>query len=443
MNSSAVATTVEAKITVGPSAQRAFPTVSWIFFALSVLGAIGTANALWPLRRPWWLKLASFNSGWFANELPLHALSGNAVVVAFFAIWGALDDRPGLVGLVLTLVSSLGLVVLGMAHRQAGPAIDQALPEGLGAGYDTRVDPDLARRFDERRPRSWMVLPWLVWFSTPGVERVANVVYDSVAGRDLKLDVYRPASQPSDCPVLVEIHGGGWMLGDRRFDARPLMSRMVARGWICVSVNYRLSPRATWPDHIVDVKTALAWVREHVTGYGGDPDFVAVTGGSAGGHLAALAALTPNDAEYTPRFGVEAQIRACVSFYGVYDFANSLGLRRVAEMRFVERRVVKVPQADAPAVYERATPLARVNEDAPPFMVVQGTSDNLVFPAESRAFVDRLRLTSRAPVVYAEIPRGQHAFDAVPSLRTARVVAGVERFLTHTHSVYQEAAKWS
>jgi acetyl esterase/lipase len=413
--------------------------MSWIFLFLSVVGALGTANALWPLRRPWWLKLPSFNSGWVANELPLHALGWNVAMVAFFAWWGALDDRAGLVALVLTAVSSVGLLLLALAHRRAGPAVNRAVPEGLGVDYQTHVEPEFARRFDEPLPRPWMLLPWLVWFKAPGVERIANVVYASVAGRDLKLDVYRPAARPSQCPVLVEIHGGGWMMGDRRFDARPLMARMAARGWVCVSVDYRLGRSATWPDHIVDVKTALAWVREHVAEYGGDPEFVAVTGGSAGGHLAALAALTPNDAEYKPSSGVEAQIRACVSFYGVYDFNNSLGLRKPAEMKFVERYVVKLPAADAPDVYTRATPLARLNENAPPFMVVQGTSDNLVYPAESRAFVDRLRETSRAPVVYAEVPRGHHAFDAVPSVRTAHVVAGVERFLAHTYSVYREA----
>jgi acetyl esterase/lipase len=324
------------------------------------------------------------------------------------------------------------LVVLGAAHRRAAPAVTNALRDGLGVDHPTRPDQPL--------PRSWLVLPWLAWFTPRGVERLANIVYTTAAGKNLKLDVYQPSSRPDNCPVLVEIHGGGWMLGDRRFDARPLMTHMAARGWVCVSIDYRLGRRATWPDHIVDVKTALAWVREHVADYGGNPDFVAVTGGSAGGHLAALAALTPNDPEYKPQSGTEARIRACVSFYGVYDFDNRLGLRRPAEMRFVERHVMKVPQADAPEVYERATPLARVNADAPPFMVVQGTSDNLVFPAESRAFVDRLRNTSRQPVAYAEIPRGHHAFDTVPSIRTARVVTGVDQFLTHIKQRLDEAS---
>ena len=118
-------------------------------------------------------------------------------------------------------------------------------------------------------------------------------------------------------------------------------------------------------------------------------------------------------------------IRACVPFYGPYDFANSLGLHPPGEMRFVERFVVKVPLADDPTRYERGAPLARVHADAPAFLVVQGTSDNLVFPDESRAFVDKLRANSRAVVAYAEVPRAHHAFDAVASVRTSHVINGV------------------
>ena len=97
--------------------------------------------------------------------------------------------------------------------------------------------------------------------------------------------------------MLFQIHGGGWVIGSKNEQALPLMYHLARAGWVCVSVDYRLSPQATFPDHLVDCKRALAWVREHVAEYGGDPDFVVVTGGSAGGHLAALVALTPNDAE--------------------------------------------------------------------------------------------------------------------------------------------------
>ena len=85
--------------------------------------------------------------------------------------------------------------------------------------------------------------------------------------------------------MLLQVPGGAWAIGMRRPQAYPLLSHMADRGWVCVSIDYRVSPRNTWPDHIVDVKRALAWIKENIAEYGGDPDFVAITGGSAGGHL--------------------------------------------------------------------------------------------------------------------------------------------------------------
>src|SRR6185503_7902833 len=135
--------------------------------------ALGTLNALWPRRRPWWLKLASFNQGWFANELPLHVLAGNAIGVAFFAALGALDERPGQVGLALTIASSIGLLVLAAAHRRASPATMEALRDGLGSEVPPRP---------ERLPTSRLLLPGLAWVTPSGVERVPSVVYATVGG---------------------------------------------------------------------------------------------------------------------------------------------------------------------------------------------------------------------------------------------------------------------
>lgn len=79
-----------------------------------------------------------------------------------------------------------------------------------------------------------------------------------------------------------------------------MMSHLAELGWVCVAINYRHSPRNTWPAHIVDVKRALAWVKAHIAEYGGDPEFIAITGGSAGGHLSSLAALTPTTRSSSP-----------------------------------------------------------------------------------------------------------------------------------------------
>jgi acetyl esterase/lipase len=197
-------------------------------------------------------------------------------------------------------------------------------------------------------------------------------------------------------------------------------------------MNYRLSPRSRFPDHLVDVKRALAWVREHAVDVGADPSFVAVTGGSAGGHLAALMALTQNDPEYQPGFeDADTSLQAGVPFYGVYDFAAESGTRSALQRRdgFLNKYVMQAEAHAAAEEYAKASPLLRIRPDAPPFFVVHGTHDTLVPVPEAREFIERLRQISHQPVAYAELPGTQHAFDIFPSIRSAHMVRGVERFL--------------
>jgi len=146
-----------------------------------------------------------------------------------------------------------------------------------------------------------------------------------------------------------------------------------------------------------------------------------VTGGSAGGHLAALVALTANEAEYQPGFeDVDTTVQGCVPFYGVYDFLDSHGERGKASMApFLERLVMKCSPLTVRAAWEKASPIYRVHADAPPFFVIHGTHDSLAYVEDTRHFVAALRAASRAPVVYAELPGAQHAFDVFHSRRSA------------------------
>ena len=99
----------------------------------------------------------------------------------------------------------------------------------------------------------------------------------------------------------------------------PLLTHLAANGWVGFSIDYRLSPRATFPDHLVDVKRAIAWVREHADTYAVDPSFIAITGGSAGATLATLAALTPGDAALQPGFEhADTSVAVFVALYGLY-----------------------------------------------------------------------------------------------------------------------------
>src|SRR5690606_24162223 len=109
----------------------------------------------------------------------------------------------------------------------------------------------------------------------------------------------------------------------KEYQALPLLNRLASQGWVCMSFDYRLSPRATFPDQLVDTKRAIAWAKANAARFGGDADFVAISGNSAGAHLASLAALTWDDPQYQPGFeDADTSVRACVSLYGVYDLMN-------------------------------------------------------------------------------------------------------------------------
>jgi acetyl esterase/lipase len=272
----------------------------------------------------------------------------------------------------------------------------------------------------------------------PGVRRIRGVNY----WRRLKLDVYMPAAA-TDKPrgAIVQVHGGAWVMGSRREQGIPLVSHLAANGWVGFNVDYRLSPRATWPAQIVDVKRALAFVREHADEWAVDPSFVAVTGGSAGGHLSALAALTPGDPAFQPGFEQsDTSVAAAVPFYGIYDLLDEEGVHIKALHQVLERLVLKVRRRDDPERFRAASPLHRVSPAAPPMFVVAGENDTLIGVEEPRRFVARLRELSREPVLYAEMKGGQHAFDLVPSWRSVPVMEAVERFLTTTRRRRSKAA---
>jgi acetyl esterase/lipase len=403
-------------------------TASVLFLVVAVVGLLFTINALRPPRfEP--TSIAAFFGGWLTSELPVHHIAWQAVAVAIFVALGALSSLLGWVALAITVVSWAGLGVLVHRGRLADGATERALAATLGEDYRRRIPAELSTEGSGITRWTRLALPFRL--SARGVERIRNIPYLDDGSHAHRLDVYRDRSRPTGRPVLVYVHGGGWVVGDKREQGRPLMLHLAAHGWVCVTVNYRLSPKATFPDHLVDVKRAIAWTRAHAEEYGGDPSYLVVAGGSAGGHLAALAALTADDPSYQPGFEEDdTSVDACVPIYGVYDFLNRQGLRGEGFTRYLLQRVVmKVPFASHRSDYERASPMDRVHLGAPPFFVVHGANDSLVPVDEARHFVDLLRASTRMPVAYAELPGAQHAFELFWSLRAAHVVDGIARFL--------------
>ena len=409
-----------------------------LFLAVALVGALFTFNAYLP--RPAhgsWLAVPSFFAGWLTSELVTHHFAWQLAATAFFVWMGALDAWPGWLGLGITVVSWAALLAMVPVARRSEHVLEDALAEGLGREYWAFEAAALRDPSRDHRP---LVNPFR--FGHPDVHVERDLVYAPGFGRRHLLDVYRPRDGARNAPVLFQIHGGGWTIGDKRQQALPLMNHMASKGWVCVAANYRLSPKATFPDHIVDAKLALRWIHENVGAYGGDARFVAVTGGSAGGHLSSLLALTPNDPEYQPGFeDADTRVQACVPFYGVYDWCDELGIDpRDERKKFFAKIVMKKRFDEDPDAYRRASPVTRVNADAPPFFVLHGALDSLVPVAQARLFTARLRAVSKQPVCYAELPHAQHAFEIFHSLRTAHVVRAVDRFLTWTWARWRAEA---
>ncbi len=399
--------------------------VAVVFTVALVALATAAATATWPILRPPISGLA-FSIGFLACELAGQLL---ALAVGIVAATAALGWPSGALGV---LDAVLAAVVLGLDARLlvggllARRVVARALRsvtgvEGLGA---------------ESRDAWWRW--WRTCLVAPlghhGVRIVRDVAYVDDGDEAHLLDVYAPANGAVGAPVLVFVHGGAWVFGSKRGQGLPMLHELAARGWVCVTCNYRLSPAATWPDHVVDVKRALAWTRMHAHEYGGDPvRFFAVAGNSAGGHLAALSALAWNEAVWQPGFEeADTRVDACVSLYGVLETtgdAELAGRQGRAVTALLERAVMKASLADARAVYEAASPLHRLAADAPPFLVLHGTKDSLVPVTVARAFVEAFRRETGAPVCYVELPGAQHAFDLLCSPRARASTRGIAAFL--------------
>ncbi len=390
--------------------------MSWALLIVGVWCAVHALNAWRPVRRNRMLYLWSFFASWITIEGAPLWLVVEAVVAALLVWGGALANPAGWVGLVLVVASwlyQLGLLVQGRATRTiATTALGEFGLEALSARPAVR--PDKVR-----------------------VER--NIVFRRVAGRQLKLDVYRPRTEGQARPAILQIHGGAWVIGDKREQGLPLLRHLAAHGWVGFNANYRLSPGATFPDHLIDVKAALAWIREHADEYGVDPDFVVVTGGSAGGHLTALMGLTANQARFQPGFEqADTSVQAAVPFYGIYDFTNRNDTMGPEFRNWIAQPlVIKAFIEDEPERYAAASPLDQIHPDAPPFLIVHGDKDTLAPVADARTFVAQLSTVSRNQVVYVELKGAQHAFDVFGSPRTRRMVQATENFLFAVHEDYR------
>lgn len=395
---------------------------AWILLVGSGIGAAFTVNAFIPVRRSRWLVVPSSLFSMFATELAAYHLVWQALATCVLIVLGALNEWVGWLGLGLASASWLGLVALVANGRHARTPIAAALAELITS------PPVLAI------PYARLLNPFPLRIARARIVR--NVEYANIEGRRLRLDVHLPAHRETLRPAIVQIHGGAWVLGDKREQGVPLLAQLSNRGFVGFNVNYRLSPGATFPDHLVDIKRAIAWVKAHAADYGVDPRFAAVTGGSAGGQLAAMAALTAGVERFQPGFeGADTTVQAAVPLYGIYDLTDRAH-RHAPGFRdaLLGPLVIKARFADEPQKFDDASPITHVNAGAPPFFVIHGDHDTMAPLEDAREFVAALRRVSQQPVLFAEIAGGQHAFDVFVSPRSLPVIEGVGLFLEHLYA---------
>jgi len=284
-----------------------------------------------------------------------------------------------------------------------------------------------------------------------------GITYAEREAGELQLDLYLPPSE--DPPLVVYVHGGGWIAETRSNVPEP---ERYAAEWDCAiaSVSYRLqdvpqtldgeemydadnpTPRGTFPDHFVDVKAAIRWLRANADDYGYDASQVATWGASAGGHLALLAAVVDDVTDLGEAFadeleksvapGASGAVQAVVSWYGAADFTLS------DDVEGLVPRVLGGSRSEYPDRYAQASPVTHVTPESPPALLMHGCEDEVVDVEHSRRFFDAMEEAGVNAVSY-ELHDLNHVWvEDVDDIESERV--GMDLLAadpTHAQSVYQ------
>lgn len=224
------------------------------------------------------------------------------------------------------------------------------------------------------------------------VQIESGLVFGKGGDVDLQLDLAMPTGD-GPFPVLVCVHGGGWKQGSRK-DLTDTIKALASRGYVAVTIDYRLTPKAKFPAQIEDCKAAIRWLRANHKKYKINPDRIGALGFSAGGHLVCLLGTTDKNDGLEGQGGHPEQssrVQAVVSYFGPTDLATKNWSDEV-------ERTILVPFLGAtietdPAIYKKASPLYYVTKDAPPFLFFHGTEDTLVGIHHSRLMTEKLKKT--------------------------------------------------
>lgn len=371
----------------------------------------------------------------------------------------------------------LGAVLAALGLRRRDPLVVGAGLAGaaLTASYSARVTAPHAG-FEQafgadwpagRAQRQRRYMP--VALPPPRAGCVRNVPYGvhPETGKLLLADLWQPPAgvAPSSLGV-VYVHGGAWRLGQKGMGTGWMFGRLAGQGHVVMDIDYTLAPASDVPGMVQDVKRALIWLKRNGADCGVDPRRIVLIGASAGGHLALLAAYTPNDPVFQPDASAEdTGVRGVVSFYGPADFLDLYQAVEQTRARIARRKRIRpygalverllqraglapidapieeavnyiadllgaAPEQD-PELYAALSPLERAGPHCPPTLLLQGTADIFGMGPSVQRLHQALQAAG-VPAVLVQFPRADHAFDLVlPQVSPAAQAAlcDVERFL--------------
>lgn len=231
-----------------------------------------------------------------------------------------------------------------------------------------------------------------------GVTVQENVPYDTYP--QTVMDIYKPAGAGLH-PAMIVIHGGGWTGGTKAAMVAAWVNRYLEKGFVVANVEYRLAAVATAPAAVEDALKAANFFLSNAKKYGADPKRVAVTGGSAGGHLALMVGLTPRSA----KLGKPAKVRAVVNFYGITDVDDQL--HGPNERKYATTWVPESP--DRTALARRVSPMTYVRKDVPPVLTLHGDADATV-PYQHGVNLTKALNDAGAQAEMIPVPMGAHGF---------------------------------
>ena len=362
---------------------------------------------------PLFIKLAAstLSPFWFVL-----GITGAVLGTAYKAYWSI---PTGMVG--------AGIMLWYIARNTQG---HDGFEKAFGSSWEKKITSQQIQRMLKRR---WQLYIKMKASPEPILEKDLVFWKISESDRDILCDLWRPAEEYVSGLAFIFLHGSGWAAGDKDFGTRPLFSHLVAQGHTVMDVAYRLCPEVMLEEMVGDAKRAVAWMKENAVEYNINPDKIVMAGGSAGGHVAMLAAYTPKESKFTPEELKKLDLSVCgmVAYYTPVDLeagfilwmeanpnsdlsAPPIGTRLVGMegIKFAGRMDLLLGGSpdEVPEDYKMAAPITHVNAETPPTLLLQGTTDVLVTMEPTKLLYKKL-VEAGVPAILVTFPITEHMFD--------------------------------